>query len=160
MAAVWYNNRYSLVPFNQTYINVHWKTKRKLTKNMPVHHTCQLTVWHFIRQDCFLVECYSRELLRCCSCNIYACWASVFTATNTAAVQICLLVECCCQMESLGLCHSILHVSWGCASLSAIPVCMVSHNEPCLLVWCLTIGHTFWCGALILALLCWCGASI
>ena len=47
----------------------------------------------------------------------------------------------------LGLCHSILHVSWCCASLSAIPVGMVSHYQPCLLVCCLTIGHTFWRGA-------------
>ena len=143
-----------LVPFNQIYTQVHWKSWRKLTRLMPVHQTCQLTVWNFIRQDCCLVECYFRELLRCCSCNIYAWWPSVFTATNTAAVQICLLVECCCKMDAC----SILHVSWCCASLSAIPVGMVSHYQPCLLVGCLTIGHTFWCGASMLALLCWCGA--
>ena len=90
-------------------------------------------------------------------------WPSVFTATNTAAVQICLLVECCCKMESLGLCHSILHVCWCCASQSAIPVGMVSHYRlyllmwyfnisPTVLVWCLSIGHAFWCGASLQAM--------
>ena len=56
--------------------------------------------------------------------------------------------------------YSILHVSWCCASLFATPVGMVSHYQLCLLVWCLTIGHTFWCGASISALMCWCGASV
>ena len=98
-----------------------------------------------------------RELLCRCSCNIYACWPCV-TVTNTAAVQACLLVECCCQIGSCWtfvtqialrsiFCHSILHVCWCCVSLSTIPAGMVSHYQPCLLVWCLTIGHVFWRGA-------------
>ena len=72
-----------------------------------------------------------RELLCRCSCNIYACCPSV-TVTNTAAVQTCLLVEFCCKMYAcwtvttepeclLTFCHSILHVCWRCAPLSAIP---------------------------------------
>ena len=87
------------------------------------------------------------ELLCRCSCNIYACWPSV-TVTNTAADQTCLLGECCCKMDAcwtvatqpsclLTFCHSILHVCWRCASLSAIPSGMVFHYQLCLLVWCL-----------------------
>ena len=94
-----------------------------------------------------------RELLCHCSCNIYACWPSV-TVTNTA-VQKCLLVEFCCKMDAcwtqsaclLTFCHSILHVCWRCASLSAIPAGMLSHYQLCLLVWCLTISCDCWCGA-------------
>ena len=98
-----------------------------------------------------------RELLCRCSCNIYACWPSV-TTTNTTAVQTCLLVECCCKMDAcwtvatqsaclLTFCHVILHGCWRCASLSAIPAGMVSHYQPCLLVWYLTISRACWCGA-------------
>ena len=135
-------------------------------------------------QSCMLVEfnCYQRarwsdatymqcrELLcRCsCSCNIYACWPCV-TVTNTAAVQTCLLVECCCMIDAcwtvatqpaclLTFCHSILHVCWRCASsicytcwygvsLSAVSADMVSHYQPYLLVWCFVISHACWCGA-------------
>ena len=71
----------------------------------------------------------------------------------------------------LGLCHSILHVSWCCASLSAIHVGMVSHYQPCQLVCYLTIDHTFlmWCLNISIAELVrclsvghtfWCGASL
>ena len=114
-----------------------------------LHQTCQLTLCNFISQDRYIVittymPC--RELLCHCSCNIYACWPSV-TVTNTAAVQTCLLVEFCCKMDAcwtvaaqsacqLTFCHSILHVCWSCASLSAIPADMVSHYQLCLLVWC------------------------
>ena len=98
-----------------------------------------------------------REWLYRCSCNIYACWPSV-AATNTAAVQTCLLVECCCKMDSchsismpadflplnpaclLAMCFSVCHNCWHGVSLSAVPV-----------VWCLTLGHAFWCGASISA---------
>ena len=43
---------------------------------------------------------------------------------------------------------------------------MVSHYQPCLLVWCLTIGHAFWCGASLSAMVLiigrdfWCGTSL
>ena len=33
-----------LVQFNLTYIQGHWSSMRKLTRLMPVHQTCQLTV--------------------------------------------------------------------------------------------------------------------
>ena len=98
-----------------------------------------------------------RELLCRCSYNIYACWPCV-TATNTAAAQRCLLIECCCKMDACWtiatqsaclpiFCLSILHVCCRCASLSDITACMVAHCQPCLLMWCLTIGNAFWCGA-------------
>ena len=134
--------------------------KGKATWPMPLHQTCQLTMWNCISQYCYItnttyIPC--RELLCCCSCNIYACWPSV-TVTNIAAVQTCLLVECYCKMDAcwtvaaqsaflLTFCHSILHALWGCASLSAIPAGMVSHYQPCLLVWCLIISRACWCGA-------------
>ena len=62
----------------------------------------QLTLLNYISQDCYIVittymSC--REMLCRCSCNIYAYWPSV-TVTNTAAVQTCLLVECCCKMDA------------------------------------------------------------
>ena len=155
-AAVWLNfNIYALVPFNQTNIQVHWKSKRKLTRLKPVHHTCQLTVWNFIRQDCCLVEYHSRELLCCCSCNIYACWPSVFTATNTATIQICLLVEWCCKMDAscvfvtqsymlAGVVTSICHTCRYGVSLSAVPAGLLPPYRQCLLVWFLTISHACW----------------
>ena len=108
-------------------------------------------------ESCYVAACWSsatpcRELLCRCSCNIYVCWP------NTAAVQTCLLVECCCKMDAswtvvtqsaclLTFCHSILHVCWRCASLSAIPACMESHYQPYLLVWCPTISRACWRGA-------------
>ena len=148
----------NLVVFHQSCLLVHWKSKRNSTWPMPLHQTCQLIMWNFISQDCYIVNTTympCRELLYRCSCNIYACWPNV-TVTNNAAVQTCLLVECCCKMDAcwtvanqclLTFCHSILHVYWRCAPLSAIPACMVSHYQPCLLVWCLTISRACWRGA-------------
>ena len=129
-----------------------------------------------------------RELLCRCSYNIYACRSS-FTVTNTAAVQTCLLVECCCKMDvcwtvatqsasllsfvtqyciSAGVvllyllylliwCLTISRACWYSCSLSAVPAGMVSHYQPCLLVWYLTIrcfikGHVIWFGTLLSAL--------
>ena len=157
---------------------------------MPLHLTCQITLWNFINQDCYNVHTTympCRELLCRCSCNIYACWPSV-TVTNTAAVWTCLLVEYCCKPDAcwtvatrsvclLTFCHSILHVCWRCASLSAIPAGMVSHYQSCLLVLCLTISRTCGCGEslkvmpfglvhlfkpflLVWCLIFWCGASL
>ena len=134
-------------------------------REKPLHQTCQLTMWNFISQDCYIVKTTympCRELLCHCSCNIYACWPSV-TVNNAAVVQTCLLVECCCKMDAcwavatqsaclLTFCHSILHACWRCASLSviicwygvslsAVPAGMVSHYQPCLLVGCFTISR-------------------
>ena len=132
---------------------------------MPLQLTCQLTMWNFLSQDCYIVNTTHmpcRELLYSCSCNIYACWPSV-TVTSTAAVQTCLLVECCCKMDAcwtvatqsaclLTFSHSIFHLCWRCASLSAKPAGMVSHYQPCLLAWCFIIGNAFWFGASLSAM--------
>ena len=48
--------------------------------------------------------------------------------------------------------HSFLHSCWCCVSLFTIPACMVSHYQPFLLVWSLTIGHAFWCDASLSAM--------
>ena len=144
-----------LLLFNQTCLMVHWKSKRKAAWPMPLHQTCQLTFWNLSAKTATYMPC--KELLCRFSCNIYACWPSV-TVTNTAAVQTCLLVECCCKMDAcwivatqsaclLTFCHSISHVCWRCASLPAIPAGMVSNYQLCLLVWCLTISHACWCCA-------------
>ena len=103
------------------------------------------------------------ELLCPCSWIIYACCPSV-TVRNTAAVQTCLLIECCCKMDAcwtvatqsaclllslniaclLVLCFSICYTCWYGVSLSALLAGMVSHYQPCLLVWYFIIGHAFW----------------
>ena len=93
------------------------------------------------------------------TCSVETATAATYMP-DTAAVQTCLLVECCCKMDScwtvatqsaclLTFCHTILHVCWRCASLSAITAGMVSHHQPCLLVWCLTISCACWFGALL-----------
>ena len=75
------------------------------TSDMPTNTVKLYQVRLLLHCQCNIHACWSsttpcRELLSCCSCNIYACWPSVFSATNTAAVQICLLVECCCKMDA------------------------------------------------------------
>ena len=121
-----------------------------------------------------------RELLCCCSCNIYACWPSV-TVTNTAAVQTCLLVECCCKM---GTCWTLApqsaclltFVTQYCMSAGAVLLYLLY-----LLVWCLTLSRVCWYGVSLSAVpagvvnlyrscllvwystishACWCGASL
>ena len=144
------------------------KIKEKATRSMPLHQTCQLKLWNFSRQDyCYVVNARSSETpwLCHCSCNKYVFWPSV-TSTNTTAVQTCLLVEWCARwvlarplplnqyacrsFTTQSVClsifyHSFLYASWCSASLSAIPACMVSHYQPCLLYWSLIICHAFWC---------------
>ena len=160
----------NLLPFNQTCLL--WKSKRQAARSVPLHQTCQLKLWNFSRQDyCYVVNArympagpWKTPLLCRCSCNKYVFWHSV-TSTNTTAVQTCLLVEWCARWVLTGslplnqyacrsfttqsVClpifyHSILHACWCCVSLFAIPAYMVSHYKPCLLVWCLTIGHVCW----------------
>ena len=146
-----------LVLFDQICLLVHWKSKRKATWLMPLYQTCQLTLWIFIIQDCYIVNttCMPcRELLCHCSCNIYACWPSV-NVTNTAAVQICLLVEYCCKMVAslnIALCFSICYTCWFGVSLSAVSAGIVSHYRLCLLVWWIIIGHAFWFGTSLSAM--------
>ena len=60
---------------------------------------------------------------------------------------------------------------WCSASLLTMPVGVLPHYMPCLMVWCLIISHAFWCGgslwsmlsgvmphARIISLACWCGS--
>ena len=55
-AVQWNFNRYAceLGTFNQTCLLVYWKSKRKATWPMPLQYTCQLTLWNFISQDCYI----------------------------------------------------------------------------------------------------------
>ena len=148
-----------LVLFNHTCLLVHWKSKTKATWPIPIHQTCQLTLWNFISQGCYIVNtkymlCW--ELCRC-SCNIYACPPSD-TATNTTAVQTCLPVECCCIMNACWIMatqsaflptvyHSILPLIllvW-CLTISRVCWYGVLQYRPCILVWCLTISRACWC---------------
>ena len=89
---------------------------------------------------------------------------------NTAAVQTCLLVECCCKMDAC----------WTAATQSACLLTFVTHycisagvvllHVLYLLVWCLTISCACWCGAsyrsyllvwyITISHACWCGASL
>ena len=79
----------------------------------------------------------------------YTCFPSA-TAPSTPTVQTCLLVECCFKMDACWtvdnqsaclpiFCHPILHAHYCGGSISAIPAGVVSHYQPCLLMWCLTI---------------------
>ena len=112
--------------------------------------------------------------------NIYAYWPSV-TVTNTAAVQTCLLVECCCKPDA---CWTVANqsaclltfVTQYCMSAGIVLLCLLY-----LLVWCLTISRVCWYGASLSAVpsglvnhyrscllvwyiyishACWCGASL
>ena len=46
----------------------------------------------------------------------------------------------------LALCISSCHTHWYSVSLSAVHAGIVSHYQPCLLVWCLNIGCACSCG--------------
>ena len=95
-----------------------------------------------LQQICILAKCNFHKH-HCCSnmptgCVMYkmgACW-------TVATQSICLPI----------FYHSFLHACWCCVSLFAIPACMVSHYQPCLLVRSLTIVHAFWCDASLLAM--------
>ena len=96
-------------------------------------------------------------------CKMGACW-------TVATQSICLPIFTTQIVCLLIFYHSFLHACWCCVSLFAIPACMVSHYQPCLLVCSLTIGHAFWCDASLSAmpLVCcltighafWCGPSL
>ena len=148
-----------LALFNQTCLLGHWKLKRKAIWLMPFHKTCQLKLWNFISQDCYIVNTTympCRGLLCHCSCIIYACWPSV-AVTNTAVGQTCLL-DCCHSISMpadllllndaclLALCFSICYTCWYGVSLSVMSAGIVSHYQPCLLVCRIIIGHDFWFG--------------
>ena len=49
-----------------------------------------------------------------------------------------------CRPFTTQYCHSYC---WYGVSLSAVPAGVGSYYRPCILVWCLTVGHAFWCSA-------------
>ena len=133
-----------------------------------------------LRCQCKIHACWSSgtPLLCRCSCNKYVFLPSV-TSTFKHAYWLsdvqdgCLLDRChsinmpadllplnqyaCRSFTTQSVClpifyHSFLHACWCCVSLFAIPACMVSHYQPCLLVWSLAIGHAFWCNASLSAM--------
>ena len=110
---------------------------------MALHQTCQLTLWNFISQGCYIVNTkymLCGELLYHCNCNIYACWPSV-TATETD--QTFILIECCCNIDAC----------WTVATQSAcLPTFFHSILPHILLVWCLIISRACWCGVLLWAM--------
>ena len=145
-----------LVLFNQTCLLVHWKSKRKSTCPMPLHQTCQLTLWTFINETAILpvqktcrVESYfvaaaatymPADLVlltkhRCCSNSAAAIWmlAGPWPLNQHA-----------CRTFATQFWHSYC---WFRVSLSAVPAGVVSHYRPCVLVLCLTISCACWCGA-------------
>ena len=61
-----------------------------------------------------------------------------------------LFKHACCLMA---LCFSICYnTCWYGVSLSVVSAGMVSHYQPCLLVWCFIIDHAFWFGTSLSAL--------
>ena len=61
----------------------------------------------------------------------------------------------------LALCFSICYTCWYDVSLSAVSAGMVSHYQPCLLVWCFIIYRSCFFGWYITIIhACWCGASL
>ena len=147
------------VLFNQVCLLVHWKSKRKATWPMPLHQTCQLTLWNFISQDCYIVNATympCRPLLCHCSCNINACWPTPLLFKHaywlSAAARWMLaglqpLNQHACWPLSLiiafllELCFSMCYTCWYGVSLSAAPAGVVLH-----------IGHTFWFGTSLSAM--------
>ena len=122
---------------------------------MPLHQTCQLTLWNFIRQDwyivntthmpaglvplhvesCYVAACWPsatpcRELLYRCIYNIYVCWPQHRCCSNIPTGWVLLQDGC-----LLDCCHSI-----------SMPVDRLSLNIACLLVMCCSICYTFWLG--------------
>ena len=152
---------------------------------MPLHKTCQLTLWNFISQDCYIVNTTYmswRELKCRCSCsfNIYACWPSV-TVTNTNAVQTCLLVECCCKIDAWWTVATKQHACWPFVTQYCMSAGVVLLYLLYLLVWCLTISPVCWYSVspsavpagvvnhyrscllvwyITITHACWCGASL
>ena len=82
----------------------------------------------------------------------------------------CLLDRC----HSISMPGDLLPLNSACLLLVRFSICipagMMSHCQPCFLVWCLTIGHAFLCGASLSAVPAgvvphyihgfWCGASL
>ena len=144
------------------------KEKSYLTdKVLLLHQTCQLTLWNFISQDCkmsiqhtcLVKSCYVAAAARYMPAGLmllsqtpllfkHVYWLSTAARWMLAGLW---------PLNQHACCHPILHDCWHCVSLSAIPAGMVSHYQPCLLVWWIIMGHAFWFGtSLSASLLVWC----
>ena len=136
-----------LVPFNQTcpLVSGPLKIKEKsyLTDTPNANSHCEIlsgkTDTLPIQHACLLVQCHSTAA----ATYMHACWSSV-TATKTAAVQICLLVECCCKMDA-------------CLTIANQSACLLIFCDSCQLALCFSICHTCWYG---ICHACQCGASL
>ena len=118
-------------------------------------------------QTCLLVEWCARWVLAGpLPLNQYACRSfttqseclSIFYHSISMPVDLLQLNQYACRsFTTQSVClsifnHSFLHACWCCVSLFAIPACMVSHYQPCLLLCSLTIGHAFRCDASLSAM--------
>ena len=160
------------VPFNQIYLLAHWKSKRKAPPpDMPTN----------------TVKPSQALLLLRCQCNIYARWSSATPCRELLNMslqlqQIYLLAKCncykhrCCSNKPTGwvlLQDGRLLDRWysiGMATQSCMFTGVVVIYLPYLLMWCLRISRTCWCGAspqlslpvwcIIISHACWCGVSL
>ena len=135
-----------LVPFNQTCLLVHWKSMKKATRPMPIHQTCQHTMWCFIRQDCYIFNStyMSTGPVPFREENCYAAAAATY--------HICLLTLCSCHKHR---CCSNMPIGWvllqdgfmpdRCHSIS-MPPDLLLLSLAYLLSLRFSICHTCWYG--------------
>ena len=161
----------NLVPFNQTCLL--WKSKRKATRLMPLHQTCQLKLWNLSRQDyCYVVNARYMPAgpvrLRCyvaaAATNMYS--GLVYLPQTPLLFKHaywlsdvqdgCLLDRC----HSINMPADLLSLNqYACQSFTTQAVCLsifyhsflhacvvvVYLYLPYLRVWCLTVSLACWC---------------
>ena len=152
-----------LVLFNQTCLLVHWKSKRKATWLMPLRQTCQLTLWNFISQDCYI------DNTTCMLCR-------VVMSLQLQLQHICLLAKCYYHKHH---CWSNMPTGWvllqdgcllDCGHSIIMPADLLSLNIACLLALCFSSCYNGWYGVslsavsagMVLAIsrTCWCNESL
>ena len=169
-AVQWNFNRYAmdLVVVNQTCPLVHWKSKRKGTWPMPLHHTCQLIIRNFISQDCYIVHTtympwvamslQQQNIMHACLVLLspisllfeHAYWLRAAARWVLAGLwplnqQACwpFVTQYC--MSAGGVLLFLLYLLVWCFIIGH--AFWLGTYQPCMLVLCLTIGHDFWGGA-------------
>ena len=134
-----------LVVFNQTCLLFHWKSKRKAAWPMPLHQTCQITMWTFISQDRYIgnttyMPC--RELLYRCNCNA----GLVLLSPTPLLFKHAYWLSAAARWMLAGLWPLNQHACWP----FVFQYCMSSGGALLyllyLLVWCLTISRACWYG--------------
>ena len=119
---------------------------------MPLHQICQLTLWNFIRQDCYIVKTKYMPVgpvpLRVESCYV-ASAATYMSAGLVILPQTPLLFK---HAYWLGVA-----ARWVLAGPLPLKICMPADllplNPACLLALCFSICHTCWYGASLSAVL-------